>query len=632
MHVGRQNLGLRAGRLSGAAGAKCKSALLVLVILLGTGLPAVPAHATNSSFGRADTDWLNYYNNPTDQATWAPFCQAGGGGLYDGTAGIEAIGVPVCTYTSTYYIDVPTSLGKQSASSPVTTSWPGFQCTELAWRYLFVKYHWLPLSANGAGIVQAYAEAHGLQPVPGTGDNLPQMGDVISFSSTPDFSDIGHVALVSAVTPGTVPTISFVGENQKYLSSTDHTDFTASVNTITVTNGKWSYYNSAKDPYIEWLPLPQTPTWADVSPTGKAQDNDNFNAVSCVSATDCFAVGYFMDGKGESHPLIEQYAGSAGWSLVSSHHQPTTESELDGVSCPISTFCVAVGTTTTVRGNSAPLLEMMTKGTWSATVLPKSNSPATAGYDVRSRFNAVSCASATYCVAVGRDRLGQPDHLFTLTWDGSRWSPTGSGAHQVQFLDGISCAAQGVCVAVGFQPEGTNFEALIETLGLTPGHPGWYRVPLTGLPTPFAGLSQYLAAVSCPSTSSCTMVDLYPQGNVSENASQTLIGTFNGTTPSVVAEPDYAYPGTTDTAPLGFTGVSCSGPMTCAFTGSYSPGFEGQSAVSTETPAGWQTTPVDDVAGYSGGVSGVSCTTTGFCLAVGDRANTAVPLALSVTL
>jgi hypothetical protein len=62
----------------------------------------------------------------------------------------------------------------------------------------------------------------------------------------------------------------------------------------------------------------------------------------------------------------------------------------------------------------------------------------------------VSCASATFCIAVG-DATGSAGQVpLAVAWDGTSWtiqqipSPAGGGV-----LDGVSCTSASACVAVG---------------------------------------------------------------------------------------------------------------------------------------------------------------------------------------
>ena len=80
------------------------------------------------------------------------------------------------------------------------------------------------------------------------------------------------------------------------------------------------------------------------NPTGTA--NGYLGAVSCPTATTCFAVGYANVNE-TWRTLIEQWNGTA-WSIVTSPNPSGAAStQLAGVSCVSAASCFAVGTYST---------------------------------------------------------------------------------------------------------------------------------------------------------------------------------------------------------------------------------------------------------------------------------------------
>src|SRR5207244_9499620 len=68
-----------------------------------------------------------------------------------------------------------------------------------------------------------------------------------------------------------------------------------------------------------------------------------FRGVSCSLATACTAVGGYLSGVGADRSLAQRWDGSA-WS-VQSTADPSTSGNVDlsAVSCPSATSCIAVG-------------------------------------------------------------------------------------------------------------------------------------------------------------------------------------------------------------------------------------------------------------------------------------------------
>jgi hypothetical protein len=137
-------------------------------------------------------------------------------------------------------------------------------------------------------------------------------------------------------------------------------------------------------------------------PTVDVSANDYLTAVSCVSAVDCTAVG----ANQSQYPIAEQWNGSA-WTAVS---MPTVSiigfMSLTGISCPAADACVAAGT---YQGE--PAAERWNGSAWRLTLLPQ---PPVDNHS--SQLTGISCVSASECVAVGWDALA--DGYTELYTDG----------------------------------------------------------------------------------------------------------------------------------------------------------------------------------------------------------------------
>jgi subtilisin family serine protease len=163
------------------------------------------------------------------------------------------------------------------------------------------------------------------------------------------------------------------------------------------------------------------------SPYARLQD------VSCVSSTECVAVGYYKNASGVWVNLSALWKGGT-WSLLNTPNvEGTTESELRGVSCTSSTFCMAVGRS---EGPGQQLLTMIWNGSsWSLRKGARSSGA----------LNGVSCTSSTFCMAV----TAYPNAEI---WNGESWSlqkwtaPTGGDS---MYLNAVSCSTASFCRAVG---------------------------------------------------------------------------------------------------------------------------------------------------------------------------------------
>src|SRR5438067_1293390 len=125
------------------------------------------------------------------------------------------------------------------------------------------------------------------------------------------------------------------------------------------------------------------------------------------------------------------------------------------LSCPSAGNCSAVGTYADSSGHAQGLLLTETAGTWAAGV--DAVLPANAGSNPDVGLNAVSCASAGNCTAVGSytDTSGFRRGLV-LTETGGTWAtgveaslPGNAASNPKVSIGSVSCASAGNCSAVG---------------------------------------------------------------------------------------------------------------------------------------------------------------------------------------
>jgi hypothetical protein len=211
-------------------------------VMCGAVIGLASSAQASSQFGPGDSRWDAYYANPTDTGTWGPYCQGAGGSFL-----ATADGVPACGPTGGVTIDFP---GGDSAL--------GFQCTELAKRFLYVTHGWLGISAtNGAQVVSHYGAAHNVAVINNsTAGRSPGAGTVVSFSTNSSFSDVGHVAVVTAnnVSQAGRGSITVVSENYANTVSTD----VLQVSGWTVLS-KFKTAGGLALSHVEWLDLGNPP-------------------------------------------------------------------------------------------------------------------------------------------------------------------------------------------------------------------------------------------------------------------------------------------------------------------------------------------------------------------------------------
>jgi len=166
--------------------------------------------------------------------------------------------------------------------------------------------------------------------------------------------------------------------------------------------------------------------------------NADLKAITCVNTTECWAVGDTSapgtSGLGLGGPIIERYFGDK-WETVPSPR--VVGGTLDGIACPTSTDCWAVGTV----DETQPVLEHYSGSTWSLESLPPLP-------DAGGSLNAVVCLGTSDCWAVGG-----PGPAI-VHYSGGTWSPASAPALATGTLFGIACPSASQCWAVGESQDG----------------------------------------------------------------------------------------------------------------------------------------------------------------------------------
>ena len=335
-----------------------------------------------------------------------------------------------------------------------------------------------------------------------------------------------------------------------------------------------SYYQTLVE---EW----NGTSWSIVtSPNTSTTQTNDLIGVSCVSSTDCWAVGYYSNGTAQT--LIEQWSGTS-WSIVTSPNTSTTQSNgLQGVSCASSSDCMAVGDYQNSSSYEQTLIEQWNGTSWSIVTSPNTSTTQ------NNQLYGVSCTSLSFCMAVGL--------AFTNTlveeWNGTSWSIVGSVdgvSGTSNYLEGVTCTSASFCVAAGiFATGGTSYwETLIEQ---------WNGTSWTLDTSPNSGGQNYLYGVSCTSTSFCVATGY---GQFGTTYWQTLVEEWNGSSWSIVTSPN-----TSTTENNYLYGVSCVSSSDCWAVGDY--GGAIQTLIEQLAPAT-----------QNNQLNSVSCVSSSDCWAVG---------------
>jgi hypothetical protein len=179
-------------------------------------------------------------------------------------------------------------------------------------------------------------------------------------------------------------------------------------------------------------------TWTVVPSPNAAGSSNNLSGVSCITASNCVAVGQSDDSSGD-HTLVEQLSGGV-WSIV-----PAPDITLNGVSCSSASSCIAVGNTG---------IEQFVGGAWQT--MPNPNA---------GNLESVSCTNHTDCFVVGQTAPGTAATLVERLVSGV-WTVVPSAnvaGAPTSVLLGASCTGTTTCRAAGFsQASSGDVSTLIE--------------------------------------------------------------------------------------------------------------------------------------------------------------------------
>ena len=396
-----------------------------------------------------------------------------------------------------------------------------------------------------------------------------------------------------------------------------------------------NYYDGAS--YQGLLLSESSGTWgtgieAALPANAAASPNVSLSSVSCASVGNCSAVGVYDDSSNEQQGLLlSESSGTWGTGVeaaLPAYAGTPPLVHLTSVSCASAGNCAAVGYYYSNADTTGPsyqgLLLSESSGTWDTGVkagLPV-NRRVEDGPDVT--LSSVSCASAGNCAAIGRYLDSSSSEQGLLLSESSGTWGTGIEAAlpangEIADLDpgSVSCASTGNCTAVGDYLDGSKgFEGLL----LSESSGTWGTGIEATLPADAAtdaGSSAY--SVSCSSVGNCSAVGDYSESSGYEGL---LLSESSGTWGTGVGA---APPANSSTNPDAFLdSVSCGSVGNCAAVGNYVDSSNHEQGLllgeSLETwgPSLEAALPASAGANPDVNLSSVSCGSVGNCAAVGD--------------
>ncbi len=345
------------------------------------------------------------------------------------------------------------------------------------------------------------------------------------------------------------------------------------------------------------------------------------NSVSCGSAGNCAAGGFYTDGHGHGQAfVVSERNGTWGKPIEVPGSGALNKGGGAGVlsvSCASAGNCAAGGRYTGAHVAFQAFVVSERNGAWgkAIAVIPNAGGAAVA--------TSVSCASAGNCAAVGFYSDG---HLraFVISETNGTWGK----ARQVPGLGtlnkggnatatSVSCASAGNCAAGGGYTDGSGrFQAFVVS-----EQNGTWRaaIEVPGLGILNKGGDAGVNSVSCGSAGNCAAGGDYTEGSVHQQAF--VVSETNGSWGKAIR-----VPGSGALNAGGFAqviSVSCASAGNCAAGGFYVDStFHAQGFVVSETNGTWgKATRVPGLGtlnkGRNAAVNSVSCASAGNCAAGG---------------
>ena len=254
---------------------------------------------------------------------------------------------------------------------------------------------------------------------------------------------------------------------------------------------------------------------------------------------------------------------------------------------------------------------------WNGTAWEVQSTPKSTGAS-EVNLESVSCRSASECEATGYAELAGNKHVtLAERWNGTAWSVQSTPINKGENsnLVSVSCASASECVASGFsQPSIGIFAPLAELWN------GKEWKILTTATLPKEDEQPRFESISCPSAKDCIAVGGFFSTSM---GSVSLVESYNGSTWTLQSTPTPEH-----SIGAGLTGVSCSASSACTAVGGYDNYAESGERALIERYNGtsWQLqespSPVGKPAPKESHweLKAVSCPTSSSCVTVGSYA------------
>jgi hypothetical protein len=354
-------------------------------------------------------------------------------------------------------------------------------------------------------------------------------------------------------------------------------------------------------------------------------------SVSCASAGNCSAGGYYTDTSGHYQAFVVTQAGGTwgkaeevpGIAALNTGGSAGVES----VSCASAGDCSAGGEYTDSLGDQQVFVVTQVGGTWGKAEEVPGIAALTAGW--YAQISSVSCGSPGNCSAGGvynDNGNANEDQPFVVTQAGGTWGKAEKvpgvaalSADVDSAIDSVSCASAGDCSAGGYYGDGSS--SAVQAFVVTQAGGTWGKAEeVPGIAALNTGGGAEIYSVSCASAGNCSAGGYYT--DTSGHYQAFVVTRAGGTWGKAEEVPGIAALNKGGNAVT--MSVSCASAGNCSAGGYYGDGSSsgGQAFVVTQASGTWgKAEEVPGTAalnkGGSAGVESVSCASAGNCSAGG---------------
>jgi hypothetical protein len=350
-------------------------------------------------------------------------------------------------------------------------------------------------------------------------------------------------------------------------------------------------------------------------------------SVSCASAGNCSAGGQYMDSSGRRQAfVVSQVNGTWGTAIEvpgTAALNQAGNADISSVSCASAGNCSAGGYYWDGSDHFQAFVVSQVNGTWGTAI----EVPGTAALNQggNASISSVSCASAGNCSAGGQYRDGFSRHqAFVVgqvngTWHTAIEVPVAAALNQAgnASISSVSCASAGNCSAGGqYLDSSRGHQAFV----VSQVNGTWHAaIEVPGTAALNQGGNAKVTSVSCASAGNCSAGGQYRDGFSRHQAF--VVGQAGGTWHTAIEVPGIAALNQDGNASI--SSVSCASAGNCSAGGFYTDSSgHGQVFVVSQVGGAWHAAiEVPAIAALNQGgiaeISSVSCASAGNCGAGG---------------